>query len=120
MADSVFRQFSQSNPCPVGPASAALQASMSLLEAIVLGLVQGLTEFLPISSTAHLRVVPELFGWPDPGAVYSAIIQLGTVLAVILYFWRDVVRMLKAFFVSLSHKAPFETLESKLAWYVLI
>ena len=56
---------------------------MSLLEAVVLGLVQGLTEFLPISSTAHLRIVPALLGWEDPGAAYSAIIQLGTVIAVL-------------------------------------
>ncbi len=51
---------------------------MSLLEAVVLGLIQGITEFLPISSTAHLRIVPALVGWEDPGAAYSAVIQLGT------------------------------------------
>ena len=56
---------------------------MSWLEAIVLGIVQGLTEFLPISSTGHVRVVPELFGWDDPGAAFSAVIQLGTMAAVL-------------------------------------
>ena len=55
---------------------------MSVLEAIVLGIVQGLTEFLPISSSAHLRIVPELFGWDDPGASFTAVIQLGTMAAV--------------------------------------
>ncbi len=93
---------------------------MSLLEAVVLGLVQGLTEFLPISSTAHLRITPELFRWPDPGAAYSAVIQLGTVVAVILYFWKDVLKLGAAFFRGLVARAPFGTLESRLAWYVLL
>jgi undecaprenyl-diphosphatase len=62
---------------------------MPLWFAVVLGLVQGLTEFLPISSTAHLRIVPALFGQPDPGAAYSAVIQLGTLVAVLTYFARD-------------------------------
>jgi undecaprenyl-diphosphatase len=93
---------------------------MSLFEAVVLGLVQGLTEFLPISSTAHLRIVPELFGWPDPGAAYSAIIQLGTSAAVILYFWRDLGRLVSAFFRGVARRAPFETLDSRQAWFVLV
>ena len=63
---------------------------MTWFEASILGLVQGLTEFLPISSTAHLRIVPELLGWADPGAAFSAVIQLGTLLAVLLYFRKDV------------------------------
>lgn len=63
---------------------------MSLVEALVLGTVQGLTEFLPISSTAHLRVVPALVGWSDPGVAYSAVIQLGSVVALLAYFWKDI------------------------------
>jgi len=66
---------------------------MTIIEAIVLGVVQGLTEFLPISSTAHLRVVPALFGWGDPGAAYSAVIQLGSVVAVLSYFRTDIVHI---------------------------
>lgn len=62
---------------------------MSIIEALVLGLVQGLTEFLPISSSGHLLIVPELFGWDDPGAAFTAIIQLGTIAAVLLYFRHD-------------------------------
>ena len=62
---------------------------MSYLEAFTLGAVQGLTEFLPISSSAHLRVVPALLGWQDPGTAFSAVIQLGSVLAVLSYFWHD-------------------------------
>jgi undecaprenyl-diphosphatase len=93
---------------------------MSLLEAIVLGLVQGLTEFLPISSTAHLRIAPELFGWKDPGAAYSAVIQLGTVAAVLIYFRKDIVALTVAFFQGLARREPFGTLESRLAWFVLV
>jgi undecaprenyl-diphosphatase len=66
---------------------------MSFLEAVVLGVVQGLTEFLPISSTAHLRVVPALLHWQDPGVAYSAVIQLGSVIAVIAYFMRDLLKL---------------------------
>ncbi|EPX60660.1 Undecaprenyl-diphosphatase [Cystobacter fuscus DSM 2262] len=93
---------------------------MSLFQAIVLGLVQGLTEFLPISSTAHLRIVPELFGWPDPGAAYSAVIQLGTVAAVLIYFRRDLVTLTQAFFQGLVRRQPMATANSRLAWFVLV
>lgn len=79
---------------------------MTLVEAIVLGVVQGLTEFLPISSTAHLRVVPTLLGWSDPGAAYSAVIQLGSVLAVITYFRRDIVEITKGSIKGLKEKDP--------------
>ena len=69
---------------------------MTILQAAVLGLVQGITEFLPISSTAHLRLVPALLGWPDGGAAFAAVIQLGTLLAVVGFFLRDLGRMLAA------------------------
>lgn len=91
---------------------------MSIFEAIVLGVVQGLTEFLPISSTAHLRIVPALLGWADPGAAYSAVIQLGTVLAVLVYFRQDIVKLTQAFVRGVLDKNPFGTEESRLAWFV--
>lgn len=69
---------------------------MTAFEAVVLGVVQGVTEFLPISSTAHLRVVPALLGWGDPGAAFSAVIQLGSLVAVIGYFLTDLLRMTRA------------------------
>lgn len=92
---------------------------MSLLEAVVLGLVQGLTEFLPISSTAHLRIAPALLGWKDPGAAYSAVIQLGTVAAVVIYFWKDIGRLTAAFFRGIARRAPLAEPDSRLAWMVL-
>ncbi len=69
---------------------------MHLLQAIVLGIVQGITEFLPISSTAHLEVIPALLGWKDPGAAFTAVIQLGTVVAVLIFFRKDIFQTLKA------------------------
>ncbi|HZH03769.1 MAG TPA: undecaprenyl-diphosphate phosphatase, partial [Myxococcaceae bacterium] len=93
---------------------------MGFVEAVVLGLVQGLTEFLPVSSTAHLRLVPELLGWPDPGAAFSAVIQLGTVLAVVLYFWKDVTRLTSAFVSGLRRRQPWGSFDSRLAWSVLL
>ena len=69
---------------------------MGWFEAVVLGIVQGLTEFLPISSSAHLRIVGEAFGWDDPGAAFTAITQIGTELAVLLYFRRDIWRIIVA------------------------
>ena len=70
-------------------------APLGLLEALVLGIVQGLTEFLPISSTAHLRVVPALLGWDDPGVSVTAAIQLGSVAAVVAYFRQDLTQVLR-------------------------
>lgn len=78
---------------------------MTLWQAIVLGLIQGLTEFLPISSTAHLRVVPACLGWGDPGAAFTAVIQLGTLAAVLIYFARDIVEIVLAMF-GCSRPAP--------------
>jgi len=93
---------------------------MGLLRAIVLGIVQGVTEFLPISSTAHLRIVPELLGWPDAGAAYTAMIQLGTVAAVIVFFWGDLVRLARAWVFGLLQGQPTGTAEARLAWFVLV
>jgi undecaprenyl-diphosphatase len=92
---------------------------MSLIEAIVLGLVQGLTEFIPISSTGHLKLVPELLGWGDPGAAVSAVIQFGTILAVIIYFFRDIVRLTAGFFRGLYTRNVFGDPDSREAWYVI-
>jgi undecaprenyl-diphosphatase len=93
---------------------------MSILEAIVLGLVQGLTEFIPISSTAHLEIVPMLLGWGDPGAAASAVIQFGTLLAAIIFFFRDIVRLIGGFFRGLISRRPLADVDSREAWLVVI
>ncbi|NTU96246.1 MAG: undecaprenyl-diphosphatase UppP [Chlorobiaceae bacterium] len=91
---------------------------MNLAEAALLGLVQGLTEFLPISSTAHIRIVPALFGWEDPGAAFTAIIQLGTLAAVLLYFSRDIFDITRAVIRGMLRGRPLETTESKTGWMI--
>ncbi|MBC8259877.1 MAG: undecaprenyl-diphosphate phosphatase [SAR324 cluster bacterium] len=91
---------------------------MDWIEALVLGIVQGLTEFLPISSTAHLRIIPELLGWSDPGTEFSAVIQLGTLGAVLLYFRQDVLQLSKAALESLWKRNLMYTPESKMAWSI--
>lgn len=93
---------------------------MSLLEAIVLGIVQGLTEFLPISSTAHLRIVPAFLGWEDPGAAFTAVTQLGTMAAVLLYFRRDLWRIGSAWLRGLRSAEVRRTLDSRLGWYIVL
>ena len=92
---------------------------MSLLEAIVLGIVQGLTEFLPISSTAHLRIVPAFAGWEDPGAAFTAVTQLGTMAAVLIYFRADLLRIAKAWSRSLRDPTVRRELDARLGWYIL-
>ena len=78
-----------------------------LLEAIILGLVQGLTEFLPISSSAHLRILGEFLpGAQDPGAAFTAITQIGTEAAVVVFFWRDIVRIIRRWFQALAGRIP--------------
>src|SRR3954465_9506113 len=93
---------------------------MSALQAIVLGLVQGLTEFLPISSSGHLRIVPALFGWGDPGAAFTAVIQLGTMAAVLLYFRADLRRIARAWLQSLRDPARRGALGGGVGWYLLL
>lgn len=93
---------------------------LSWLQAIVLGISQGLTEFLPISSTAHTLVVSRLLGWPDPGAAFTAVTQVGTELAVVIYFRNDIARILKAWFASLTKVDQRSNPDAKLGWYVII
>lgn len=93
---------------------------MTFIQAAALGVVQGLTEFLPISSIAHLRVIPALLGWPDPGAAFSAVLQLGTLLAVLVYFASDVWSLARAATGDLFAGRPWASQEGRLAWYILI
>ena len=93
---------------------------MSLLEAIVLGIVQGLTEFLPISSTGHLRIVPAFLGWEDPGAAFTAVTQLGTMVAVLAYFRDDLLRITRAWFASLPDREKRRELDARLGWYIVL
>ena len=93
---------------------------MSNFEAIVLGIVQGVTEFLPISSTAHLRIVPAFAGWEDPGAAFTAVTQLGTMAAVLLYFRADLWRIARAWTRSLGDRAARRELDARLGWYILL
>jgi undecaprenyl-diphosphatase len=93
---------------------------MSNLEAVLLGLVQGLTEFLPISSSGHLRIVPAFLGWDDPGAGFTAVIQLGTMAAVVIYFRKDLWQIARAWLREL--RVPFRqsSQEAKLGWFILL
>src|SRR5512137_1421210 len=93
---------------------------MNLIEACALVIVQGITEFLPISSTAHLRVVPALLGWEDPGAAFTAVVQLGTLLAVLVYFAGDMRTMARAALAGLVGGKPLATQEARLAWFIII
>lgn len=94
---------------------------MGFIEAIILGLVQGLTEFLPISSSAHLRIVGEFLpSAEDPGATFTAITQLGTETAVIIYFWKDITRIIGAWFNSLRGRVPRNDPDARLGWIVII
>jgi undecaprenyl-diphosphatase len=93
---------------------------LSLGQAIVLGIVQGLTEFLPISSSAHLRVVPAFLGWDDPGAAFTAVIQLGTMAAVLLYFRRDLSRIATSWLASLRDPGRRSELDARLGWYLIL
>lgn len=94
-----------------------------MFEAIFLGALQGLTEFLPISSSAHIRIAGDLFGTnADPGATFTAITQIGTELAVLIYFRRDIVRILSAWFSQISRKELHATEKSdaRLGWLIIL
>jgi undecaprenyl-diphosphatase len=93
---------------------------MSVIRAIVLGIVQGLTEFLPVSSSGHLRIVPALLNWEDPGAAFTAVIQLGTMAAVLLYFRKDLWRIASAWLRSLRDRDLRSDPDARMGWYLVI
>lgn len=93
---------------------------ISWFQAAVLAVLQGLTEFLPISSSAHLRIFAPLVGWEDPGAAFTAVIQLGTEAAVLLYFWRDIVTIVRTWTLSLFRPALRSDPAARMGWYVIL
>ncbi len=96
---------------------------MTILQAIILGIVQGLTEFLPISSSAHLVLVPALLGWQIPedfNFIFDVIVQMGTLIAVIIFFWKDIVEIVTAVFNGIRSKTPFADPMARLGWLVVL
>lgn len=92
---------------------------MDLIQAVAYGVIQGLTEFLPISSTAHIRIAPALLGWEDPGAGFTAVIQLGTLLAVLIYFARDLGKALVGWTRSLTGQAQ-DSPDARMGWAIFL
>jgi undecaprenyl-diphosphatase len=90
------------------------------VQAIVLGIVQGLTEYLPVSSTAHLRIVPAFMGWEDPGAAFTAVTQLGTMAAVLLYFRADLWRIARTWTASLRQPELRRDVDARMGWYIIL
>lgn len=93
---------------------------ISWFEAVVLGVIQGLTEFLPISSSAHLLILSQVFGWEDPGAAFTAVTQIGTEMAVIIYFRRDIWRIITTWVRSLFTPDLRKNIDARMGWYVII
>ena len=95
---------------------------MTFLQSFLLGIIQGLTEFIPVSSTAHLLIGQWLLGIPSNGKIFSfhVIIQLGTVLALLLFFWKEIWTIMQAFFLGIRHKKPFETHDALLGWLLVV
>ena len=92
---------------------------MDLFQSIILGLLQGLTEFLPISSSGHLLIVPALLGWEDPGAAFTAVIQLGTEAAVLIYFRHDLWRIFTTWIRSLREPELRRDVNARMGWYLI-
>jgi undecaprenyl-diphosphatase len=96
---------------------------MTIIQSILLGIVQGLTEFLPISSSGHLVIIPKLLGWQIPAQeafIFDVLVQVATLLAVIAYFWQELKTIIQAFLAGLVRRAPFEDPFSRLGWYLIL
>jgi undecaprenyl-diphosphatase len=93
---------------------------MSLLQALILGIVQGATEYIPVSSSAHLVLVPWLLGWPDAPFTFEVLVQWGTLVGVFVYFWRDLWDIARDMVLGLMRRQPLETPSARLGWYILL
>ena len=93
---------------------------MTVIQALVLGLVQGLTEFIPVSSSAHLIIIPWLFGWDDPGLAYNVALHVGTLVALVWYFRSDWIRLVRAAITSITERKIGNDVDRRLAWFLVI
>lgn len=93
---------------------------MNIIQAIILGLVQGVTEYIPVSSSAHLVLVPWLLGWGDASFEFEVLVQWGTLVGVLVYFWRDVWDIVREVLLGLWRRKPLATAEARLGWYIVL
>ena len=96
---------------------------MTIIQSILLGIIQGLTEFLPISSSGHLVIIPKLLGWQIPAQeafIFDVLVQVATLLAVITYFWPELLTIIKAFIIGLVRRKPFADPFARLGWYLIL
>lgn len=93
---------------------------MGLFQALILGIIQGATEFLPISSSGHLVLFPAFLGWDSPSLVFDTSVHLATLIAVVAVFWRDLIMLIISWWRGLKNGRPFESTESRLAWWVIV
>ncbi|MBN1219388.1 MAG: undecaprenyl-diphosphatase UppP [Anaerolineae bacterium] len=93
---------------------------MNLLHALILGIVQGATEYIPVSSSAHLVLVPWFLGWPDASFTFEVLVQWGTLVGVFIFFWKDLVVIIKSVIVGIAQGKPLATFEAKLGWLVVV
>lgn len=96
---------------------------MTFLQAIILGIVQGLTEFIPVSSSGHLVLVPHFLGWhfaKEQGFIFDVLVQWGTLFSVFIYFWQDLTAIARAFTQGILHKKPFAEPDARMGWYLIV
>jgi undecaprenyl-diphosphatase len=93
---------------------------MTLIQALVMGIVQGATEYIPVSSSAHLVLVPWLLGWPDAPFTFEVLVQWGTLVGVFVYFWRDLWDMAYSVVVGLVRRQPLGTDSARMGWYIVL
>src|SRR4030065_2527027 len=91
-----------------------------MFQAIILGIIQGLTEFLPVSSTAHLILAPWIFGWDDPGLAFDVVVHLGTLTGIIAFFWKDFYSILQSMISGVMTWKAYTGMEGRLGWYIII
>ena len=93
---------------------------MPLFQALILGIIQGVTEYIPVSSSAHLVLFPWLVGWPDPPFTFDVLVQWGTLVGVVVYFWRALWAIARGVVIGLVSRQPFQTQEARLGWYIVL